>query len=131
VAGAVNVDPSNEEIPKMKAAFKTLLSVAVVLALGLVASAEEKKGKAVTLKGELACAKCVLKADGVTKCTNAIKVKEGDKEVVYFLDDKGGKESYHKAICTSSKAGSVTGVVSEKNGQKYIKPGKDGVKYDE
>src|SRR4051794_11686137 len=110
----------------MKAAFTTLLSLVVVVALALAASAEEKK--AVTLKGELTCAKCDLKT--AAKCTNAIKVKEGDKEIVYLLDDKGGKEKYHSEICKSTKPGSVTGTVSEKDGQKYIKPTEDGVKFD-
>jgi hypothetical protein len=118
----------------MKAA-KVLLALALILALGLTATIraedKDKDDKVVTLKGTLACAKCVLKADGVTKCTNAITVKDGDKEVVYFLDDKGNKEPYHKPICTDSKKGSVKGVVSKKGDQLYIKPEKDGVKYDD
>src|SRR5262245_17270037 len=70
VAGAVVSDPLSRRFA-MKAAFKTLLGVALVLAVGLVASAEEKKkaGKVVTLKGELTCAKCGLKK--ADKCTNA------------------------------------------------------------
>jgi len=115
----------------MKAAFKTLLGVALILTVGLVATAEEKKkekGKVVTLKGELTCAKCGLKL--AKKCTNAIKVKEGDKDVVYYLDDKGAKEKYHGAICQDTKPGSVMGVVSKKGKQLYIKPSEDGVKYD-
>jgi hypothetical protein len=115
----------------MKAAFRTLLCLAMVFSLGLVANAQKDKDdkKDVTLKGTITCAKCDLgKAD---KCTNAIKVKEGDKDVVYFFADDGAKESYHKTICKESKKGSVTGTVSEKDGQKYIKPGKDGVKFDD
>jgi hypothetical protein len=112
-----------------------LLAVAVVAALTVAAGARDKEdkddgGKPVTLKGEFACAKCVLKlAKG--KCVNAITVKKDDKEVVYFLDDQGGKESYHKPICTGTKMGSVTGVVSKKGDQLYIKPAKDGVKYED
>jgi hypothetical protein len=117
----------------MKAA-KVLLGVAVVFAVAAVAWAEEKKeDKEVTLKGELACAKCVLKlVKG--KCVNAITVKDGDKSVVYLLDDEGGKEKYHKPICTESKKGQVTGVVTEKPKDDQpgkIKPSKDGVKYDD
>jgi hypothetical protein len=120
----------------MKGASKILLGLAMLVALVLVARAEEQKerpkaGKEVTLKGTLACAKCVFKVEGIKKCTNAIKVKDGDKEVVYLLDDKGGKEKYHKDICMDSKKGSVKGRVFEKKGQKYIKPVKDGVKYDD
>jgi hypothetical protein len=116
----------------MKAA-KMFLALAMVFALAVVTSAradEKKADKEVTLKGELACAKCVLKVPGISKCTNAITVKDGDKEVVYLLDDNGGKEKYHKPICADTKKGSVTGVVSKKGDQMWIKPSKDGVKYE-
>ena len=101
------------------------LTVAVVLAAGLRA---DDKGKEVTLKGTLACAKCILKE--ADKCTNAIKVKEDGKEVVYLFDDKGKGEKYHKDICQAEKQGSVKGTVSTKDGKKYIKPAPDGVKFD-
>lgn len=100
------------------------LAVAVMLAAGLQA----QEGKEVTLKGTLLCAKCALKE--ADKCTNAIQVKEDGKDVVYLLDDKGAKEKYHKDICMDKKEGSVKGVVSTKDNKKYIKPSKDGVKFD-
>ena len=119
----------------MKAAFRTLLGLAVVLAVVMVVNAEDdkekKESKSKTLKGELGCAKCVFKVKGVSKCTNAIKVKEGDKEVIYILDDKGRGEKYHGKICTDSAKGSVTGKVSKKGAQNIIKPDEDGVKYDD
>jgi hypothetical protein len=115
----------------MKAAYKTLLCVGLVFAITLVVrAADEKK----TLKGEIGCPKCVFKLDKkITKgkCANAIKVKDGDKEVIYIFDDKGAKESYHKSICTESKKGSVTGVVTKKGDQYYIKPDKDSVKFED
>ena len=106
--------------------------VARVFGAAVLASAEEgekkEPAKEVTLKGTICCTKCEL---GETKaCGNAIKVKKGDKTMVYYFADKGGKEKYHKEICTETKAGSVTGVVSTKGDQKYIKPSKDGVKFD-
>jgi hypothetical protein len=116
----------------MKAAFSTLLCLAIVMAIAVVAQAEDKKDdKEVTLKGECGCAKCVFKVEGIKKCTNAIKVKEKDKEVIYLFDDKGAKEKYHRDICTDTKKGSVKGVVSKKGEQQYIKPAKDGVKYED
>jgi subtilisin family serine protease len=91
---------------------------------------EKRKGSAgqlVTLEGELTCAKCGL---GMTvACTNAIKVKEGGRVVIYLLDDARGRAPYHAQICTGSKPGSVTGTVTRKGGQLYIKPAKDGVKF--
>src|SRR5262244_3170192 len=99
----------------MKAAFKTLLGVALVLSVAFVATAEEKKkeaGKEVTLKGTITCAKCDLKKEA--KCATVIKV--GD--TVYYFDDVSGKK-YHKEICTDPKKGQVTGTVSKK-GEKMI-----------
>ncbi len=113
----------------MKAALRTLVCLAMVLAIGMVVQAGEKKTK--TLKGELGCAKCVFKVEGIKACTNAIKVKDGDKEVIYIIDDGGRKAKYHGKICTSGKNGSVKGVVSKKGDQMHIKPVKDGVKLDD
>lgn len=91
---------------------------------------EKKDEKKVTLKGEIACPKCVFELKGYTKCANAIKVKEDGKDVYYILDDKGGEETYHKECCTEAKKGKVTGVVTKKGDKKMIKPVKDGVKFD-
>ena len=119
----------------MRNVFKSIAALAVVLAVVVMARAEEDKpekpAKAVTLKGELACAKCVFKVDGVKKCANAIKVTKDGKDVIYIFDDAGAKEKYHKPICTEGKKGSVKGVVSKKGDQMMIKPSKDGVKFDE
>lgn len=109
----------------MKAAWSMLLGLAVVLVLVVGVRADDKE---VTLKGTILCAKCELKE--TDKCTNAIRVKEDNKDVVYYFDDKGGKEKYHKEICQGPKEGSVKGVVSEKDGKKYVKPSKDGVKFE-
>jgi hypothetical protein len=116
----------------MKAAFRTLLGLGIVFAAIAVAQAEDKKpeAKETTLKGDLACAKCVFEVKGVKKCCNAIKVKDGDKETIYLFVDKGAGEKYHGAICKDTKKGSVTGVVSKKGKQALIKPSKDGVKFD-
>lgn len=119
----------------MKGVFKTLLCVIAICAVTLVARAEEDKKPAKeetkTLKGTLGCPKCVFKLEGFKACGNAIKVEEGGKDVYYVLSDKGGKESYHKAICTGEAKGSVTGTVlkTKKNGVTEFKPAKDGVKY--
>jgi hypothetical protein len=127
----------------MKAASKLLLGLAVVFAVGMLARAEEgekkeaPKEKVVTLKGTLACAKCVLKVevDGekLKKCTNAIviKSKKSGKDVIVLFIDKGGKEPFHGKICTAKLPGSVTGVLSKKGTQYYITPkGEDAVKFD-
>jgi hypothetical protein len=114
----------------MKIATRLLLGLLVAFAVTLTVNAveEKEKPKEVTLKGTIVCTKCEL---GETDdCGNAIKVKEGDKTVIYYIDDNGKKEKYHKTFCTAPQKGSVTGVVSEKDKKKFIKPSKDGVKFD-
>jgi hypothetical protein len=108
------------------------LSLGMVVALGLTALAadkdDKKADKEVTLKGTLTCGKCELKKSD--DCANVIKVTEKvdgkDAEVIYWLKDEGKTEKYH--ACTKPKKASVTGVVSEKDGKKWITPSKDGVK---
>lgn len=96
------------------------LVVTALIGPGLRAADDKKE---VTLKGEVMCAKCALKE--ASKCTTAVQVKEGDKTVTYLLLDKGTKEEYHEAVCGGEKkAGTVTGVVSEKDGKKYVTPSK-------
>jgi hypothetical protein len=52
------------------------------------------------------------------KCATVIKVKEKDKDVIYYLA-KDGKDP-HKEICQEGKEATVTGKVSEKDGKKWI-----------
>lgn len=106
----------------MRSTLAIVLGMAVALCFTLSSSADDK-AKDVTLKGTICCAKCELKQ--AKTCTNAIKVKEDGKDVVYLFEDKGGKASYHGKICQTTKEGEVTGVVSEKDGKKYIKPKDD------
>jgi hypothetical protein len=89
-----------------------------------VGAEDKKKDEAKTFEGVLVCAKCTLKE--AKTCSHALKVKEKDKEVIYYVDDKGGKESYHKGICPadSEAKAKVTGKVEEKDGKKWIKDAK-------
>lgn len=111
--------------------FKTVKMLAVafaMVALVAVASARaDDKKKEVTLKGDICCAKCELKLQKT--CATVIRIKDNGKDVVYYLDDKSAKDN-HKAICTESKEGSVTGVVSEKDGKKIITASKVEFKKD-
>jgi hypothetical protein len=85
--------------------------------------ADKADAKEVKLEGTLVCAKCGLKDASVKKCTNAIQVKEGDKTVTYYLDDKGNGEDYHEGLCGGGKkeGAKVTGTVAEKDGKKWVK----------
>jgi hypothetical protein len=114
----------------MKTTVSLLLGMVAMVGLLVAVQAKEEK-KAETLKGTICCTKCCLKE--TDECGNAIKVKVDDKDVIYYFKDEGKKESYHKAFCTkgSTIKGSVTGVVTEKDGKKWITPSKDGVKIDD
>jgi Mrp family chromosome partitioning ATPase len=102
------------------------MSMVLALAVGgVLVSNAQAADKEVTLKGKIMCAKCELKLKGISNCTTCIKVKEGDKEVVYLFLDKGAREEYHEPVCGSGqKEGTVTGTVTEKDGKKWIKPKK-------
>ena len=73
----------------------------------------------VTIKGQSECGKCTLKK--TSGCQNAIKVKEGDKEVIYLMTkNKVHKQTHGKYFCKGGKTVTVKGVVTEKDGQKII-----------
>ena len=101
-------------------------AAATLVSADLPTTAATPAAKEVTLEGTLVCAKCGLKAAGVKKCTNALQVKEGDKTVIYYLDDKGNGEDYHDGLCGGgTKAGAkVTGIVTEKAGKKWVQVSK-------
>ena len=107
---------------------RSMIVAAVAVAAGVwafdpAARADDKEMK---VTGTLVCAKCKLNLEGVTTCTNALQVKEGDKTVTYLLDDKGNKEEYHEGVCGGGevKDVTVTGKLTEKDGKKTIKPTK-------
>jgi hypothetical protein len=109
----------------MRVLLALLVCAAVVVAFSGVSAAEEKEQ---TLKGSLVCGKCTLKI--CDKCTNVLQVKDGTKTLDYFLDDEGAKAPYHKDICPKDKRkdATVVGVVSEKEGKKFVKPSKVDLK---
>ena len=80
----------------------------VVAGIAGSAPAQEKKGEKKTLEGKLVCGKCKLNESKA--CSNVLVVKEGDKEVKYYLKDKGKGETYHK--CAGEKEVKVTGTVT-------------------
>lgn len=102
--------------------------VLTALALGTwglpPAAGDDKPDGEVKLTGTLVCTKCKLKESA--KCGNVLQVKDGDKTVKYYLDDKGMKEEYHEGVCGGEeiKDVKVTGKVTEKDGKKSVKPTK-------
>ena len=106
----------------MKTAWSMLAVLALVFSFTL-AQAEGKKEdkkddeKVVTLKGTVTCAKCDL--DVEKKCTTVIKVKEKDKDVIYYLDDASGKK-IHGKICKTPTKGTVKGTVKKEKDKLII-----------
>jgi hypothetical protein len=104
----------------MRLAGTLLAALALVCLFTVHAQAADKE---VTLKGTIMCAKCELKQ--AKKCMTVIQVKEDGKDVTYWFLDKGNKEAYHEPVCGSGrKAGTVIGVVTEKDGKKWVTPKK-------
>ena len=105
----------------MRSLFVTSLALVVALTVAVALRAEEKKE--VTLKGQVMCASCELKEG--KKCQTVVRVKDGDQEVTYYFKDRGAKESYHNPVCGGGRQdATVTGVVAEKDGKKWITPSK-------
>ncbi len=108
----------------MKVAWRMMLGLVALFAVIVAVQADDKdKDKEKTLKGTITCAKCDLKLE--KKCATVIKVPKDkkdkeSKDTVYYFDAASHKE-YHKPICMEPKKGTVTGVVSEKDGKKTIK----------
>ena len=103
---------------------KTMI-LSFVFAFALVALSPARAAdaaKETTLSGDIGCAKCSF---GMAKeCHTGIKVMEGGKDVVYLFVDGEENKKNHEEICKGSKAGKVTGKVSEKDGKKCISPTK-------
>ncbi len=107
---------------------KLVFTALSMLSLVLFVNGEDKLGKEITLKGEINCSKCTL--NETPDCGHAIKVSENGKQVVYFFKDKGKGEPYHDTVCNGPAKGLVKGIVSEKDGKKFITPTKGSVKFD-
>ena len=107
----------------LRAALVLALGFAVVTlaASGYQAKADDKtdkKAESKKLEGKLTCTKCSLSE--TKACGHALVVKDGDKEIKYYLNDKGGKESYHAKCCQEPVDATVTGKIVEKDGKKTI-----------
>jgi hypothetical protein len=101
----------------MRIAALVLLGLGLVVAFLGSATAQEKAGKEVTLKGKITCAKCDLGIE--PKCATVIQVKKGDKELVFYFD-KASNKKYHADTCKEAKNGEVTGKVTKEGDKRVI-----------
>jgi hypothetical protein len=102
-----------------------LMAVAVFTAgISLSSIAKAFDDTPVTIEGDGICAKCALKE--TPSCQNVVIVKEGGKEVKYYLAPNPVSKKYHGAsgICSATTDApvktKVTGTVAEKDGKKVI-----------
>ncbi len=97
----------------------TLAAAALTLIAGAGWALAADAKSEVTLKGKLECSKCELKE--TAECGTVLSVKEGTKDVKYYLVDNDLAKTDHKKICTAPKDGvSVTGTVADKDGKKWL-----------
>ena len=91
----------------------SILAALTMVTLGLSAADKEK-----TIKGEGLCAKCELKE--TKSCQNAIKVKDGDKTTVYYLEANDVSKAFHKNVCSSTAKVKAVGTVKEVDGKHVL-----------
>ena len=91
-----------------------LLAIVAVVTLAGLALAGDKPA-AVTVEGKLMCAKCALEEAGQEKCQSVVVA--GDQKYYLIKNDVAAKDGH---VCKGEKAVKVTGVVSEKDGKKWI-----------
>ena len=89
------------------------LLISLILAGSSLASLADDKPR--TIAGDGCCAKCALKEKDA--CQNAIKVKDGDKTVTYYLVQNAVSKAFHKNLCSGSDKVKATGTVKEVDGQ--------------
>lgn len=108
--------------------FRTILAVAFAAGLAAAPSfapAADKKDDVKTFTGKLVCAKCTLNA--APDCVHALKVKDGKKDVIYYVDDSNAN---HPDVCPAGTEldAKVTGKLVEKDGKKTITNAKVEIK---
>jgi type 1 fimbria pilin len=98
---------------------KVVSTAAVLLALVYCAVAGVAD-VSVTLEGNIVCAKCTLKVEGVDKCQSVLLVKNAARtDTQYWLARNAVAEAFGD-VCTDIKPVTVTGSIEEKDGRKWI-----------
>ena len=93
------------------------LAMLVVTALALPAAAGDDK--TVTLEGEMVCAKCTLKEEGLDKCQNVLAVEQDGKTAHFYMVKNEANKEFGD-VCMVAKEVKVTGTLSEKDGKTWI-----------
>jgi hypothetical protein len=98
------------------------IALAAFLLVGLVQVT--RAADETTLSGTLMCAKCALKKADASKCQDVLVVKDtaGATTEYYIAKNDAAEKAGHQ--CKSEAKATVTGVVSEKDGKKWIEASK-------
>lgn len=106
---------------------KTKLFLVAGLLLAFAAPrllADAGTNQVVTISGSMVCGKCTLHL--TKECQNVVQVKKDGKTINYFLVQNDVSKAAHDPICDSgnSEKVTVTGTVTEKDGQETMTPTK-------
>lgn len=104
---------------------KTWISLCLLAALALAGTPllAQETAESVTLSGKIVCAKCSLKLEGFEKCQDVLVVAGDDGEDdLYFVAASEVEGAEH--TCKGERAATVTGTLSEQDGQTWITPTK-------
>jgi hypothetical protein len=98
-------------------------AAAILLAVSTSHLFADDSGKVATITGSMVCGKCTLH---LTKaCQNVVQVTKDGKTVNYFLEQNDTSKAAHGAVCGGdSEKVTVTGTVTEKDGQETMVPTK-------
>ncbi|HYC00969.1 MAG TPA: DUF6370 family protein [Candidatus Limnocylindrales bacterium] len=95
------------------------LAALLFLQPATAASADET-----TIEGNIICAKCNLKTEGLRECQNVLSVKDdAGAETHYWLAKNEVAKAYGE-VCMDVRPVTVTGTVEDKGGKKWIAPSK-------
>ena len=103
---------------------RLMTCIAMLVMVAGLALAQDKKDKDTkkdkVVDGSVCCAKCELKISGQTKCATVVKVKEGNKDVIYYFDADSNTKFPHKDYCQGTKDAKVTiAKTEEKDGKTF------------
>jgi len=98
----------------------TLAAAAVLLTVQVVASTSFADQAQQTLAGNIVCAKCTLKVQGLKECQNVLLVKnEAGQDTQYWLAKNDVNKSFGE-VCETVKPVVVTGTVEQKEGKNWL-----------
>jgi len=96
---------------------KKILATIAITAAALFTLQAADEAKEITKEGTMSCAKCNLSI--ADSCADVLAVKEGEEEVLYWLQEDGsGKTSSHK--CSGTVDAVVKGKLEEKEDKKIL-----------